>query len=184
MIKTEISKIIQERNSFYPREFNGKIIEEDVIIQLLKNANFAPSHKMTQPWFFKIFCGDSKKILLEEILRLNTNFSAEKIEKLKVNYNKSSHIICTCIKLNRKILPEWEEIAATAMAVQNLWISCVDSKIGGYWSTPKYCNKMADFLHLDENEMCLGFFYLGLIDIKKPRNIKRKDINDKIEWHR
>ena len=184
MIKKEISKIIQGRKSFYPREFNGKVIGEDVIIQLLKNANFAPSHKMTQPWFFKIFCGDSKKILIDEIIRLNSNFSKEKIEKLKVNYDKSSHIICICVKLSKEILPEWEEIAATAMAVQNLWISCVDSKIGGYWSTPKYCSKMKDFLCLHSEEKCLGFFYLGCIDHKNTRNIKRKNINEKIEWHR
>ncbi len=184
MIKKEISKIIQARNSFYPREFNGKIIEEDIIIQLLNNANFAPSHRMTQPWFFKIFCGKSKKILLNEILRLNTDFSNEKIENLKLNYDKSSHIICICIKFNNEIVPEWEEIAATAMSVQNLYISCVDSKIGGYWSTPKYCKKINDFLRLNNKERCLGFFYLGCIDIKHPRNIKRKNINDKIEWHR
>lgn len=184
MIKKEISKIIQSRNSLYPREFNGKEIKEDIIIQLLNNANYAPSHKMTQPWFFKIFCGDSKKTLLNEIISLNPDFSNEKIEKLKGNYDKSSHIICICIKLSQEILPEWEEIAATAMAVQNLWISCVDSKIGGYWSTPKYCNKMKDFLYLNSEEKCLGFFYLGCIDIKKPRNIKRKNVREKIEWYR
>ena len=71
------------------------------------------------------------------------------------------------------------------MAVQNLWISCVDSKIGGYWSTPKYCSKMKDFfLCLHSEEKCLGFFYLGCIDHKNTRNIKRKNINEKIEWHR
>ena len=42
----------------------------------------------------------------------------------------------------QNIVPEWEEIAATAMSVQNIWISCVDSNIGGYWSTPKYVDQL------------------------------------------
>ena len=71
MINKKISSIIQSRKSIYPNEFNGKIIEEDVIIQLLENANCAPTHKMTQPWIFKIFCNDSKKKLLDEIIKNN-----------------------------------------------------------------------------------------------------------------
>ena len=64
MIKKEITSIIQSRKSVYPNEFNGEIIRNEDIIQLLENANHAPSHKMTQPWRFKIFYQNSKKNLL------------------------------------------------------------------------------------------------------------------------
>ena len=70
MIKKEITSIIQSRKSVYPKEFNGEIIKDKDIIQLLENANHAPSHKMTQPWRFKIFCQNSKKKLLNEIMKL------------------------------------------------------------------------------------------------------------------
>ena len=183
MLNKEVSNIIQERKSIYPNEFNGKKISDNIILELLNNANFAPTHKMTQPWFFKVYSDNSKLDLLKEIFIVN-DMTDDRKKNLENNFDKSSHIICICVKLNKEILPEWEEIAATSMAVQNLWISCVDSKIGGYWSTPKYCKKINDFLRLNNEERCLGFFYLGCIDIKHPRNIKRKNINDKIEWHR
>ena len=82
------------------------------------------------------------------------------------------------MKRNNDLLPEWEEIAATAMAVQNLWISCVDSNIGGYWSTPKYINKLGAFLKLNQDEVCLGFFYLGIQDLKnlKTRSAKEEKL--------
>jgi nitroreductase len=70
------------------------------------------------------------------------------------------------------------------MAVQNLWISCVGSNIGGYWSTPKYANKLKSYLSLSHDEKCLGFFYLGVLDSKNFRKIKRKSINEKIQWFR
>jgi nitroreductase len=183
MIKEEISLIIKSRQSIYPNQFNGRIIPEDVILELLENANHAPSHKMTQPWIFKVFCGDSKNKLLTEILKEKETHE-KKNEKLKDNFNRSSHIICVCMKKNNHLLPEWEEISATAMAVQNLWISCVGSNIGGYWSTPKYANKLKSYLSLSNDEKCLGFFYLGVLDSKNFRKIKRKSINEKIQWFR
>ena len=183
MIHQNISSIIQSRRSIYPSTFNGEMIEEDVIIQLLENANHAPSHKMTQPWRFKIFCNDSKNKLLDEIVK-NKEVSEIKKKKLEISFNKSSHIICICMKKNKDLLPEWEEIAATSMAVQNIWISCVNSNIGGYWSTPKYINKLRTFLQLNQDEICLGFFYLGVHNFKNEQTVRRGNLYEKIQWFR
>ena len=67
MINQEISKIIKLRQSVFPRHFNGKIIDNDIVLELLNNANTAPSHRMTQPWFFKVFSGKSKEKLINSI---------------------------------------------------------------------------------------------------------------------
>lgn len=184
MLNKYISKIIKLRQSVYPKDFNGQIIEEKTILELLENANYAPTHKMTQPWMFKIFSNSYKEKLLTEIIKINRKISEDKKKKITENFHKSSHIICICMKKNTILLPEWEEIAATAMAVQNLWISCVDSNIGGYWSTPKYINNLNSFLCLKEDEKCLGFFYLGVHNSTNQRNKKRISINNKIEWFR
>lgn len=58
----------QKRRSIFPHEFNGNKIDNSTIIELLENANTAPSHKLTQPWFFKIFSGKSKKKLANELI--------------------------------------------------------------------------------------------------------------------
>tara|TARA_B100001758_G_C18379440_1_gene596318 strand:- start:1429 stop:1848 length:420 start_codon:yes stop_codon:yes gene_type:complete len=137
---------------------------------------------MTQPWIFKIFNNNSKEKLLQEILKQNKSISEAARNKLRNKFNKSSHIICICMKRNNHLLPEWEEIASTAMAVQNMWLSCVGSNIGGYWSSPKYSNKLKSFLSLDENERCLGFFYLGIYKNNIIRNTKRININERIKW--
>tara|TARA_B100001250_G_C19287505_1_gene565992 strand:- start:299 stop:562 length:264 start_codon:yes stop_codon:yes gene_type:complete len=80
------------------------------------------------------------------------------------------------------INPEWEEIAATSMAVQNIWLSCVNRNIGGYWSTPPYIKHLNSFLNLKKNERSLGFFYLGCYDTLVGRNIKRKSFQEKFEY--
>ena len=181
MINKRITEIIKSRKSIYPHQFNGKIISKEVIIQLIENANYAPSHKMTQPWRFKIFLESAKNKLLQEILKLNKDISKNKKHKLEEKFDKSSHIICICMKKHSHLLPEWEEVAATSMAVQNLWLSCSESNIGGYWSTPKYAKDLKKFLSLDENEKCLGLFYLGFYESDNIR-IEREEINKRTEW--
>ena len=84
---------------------------------------------------------------------------------------------------SRKTVPEWEEIAATAMAVQNMWLTCAANNIGCYWSTPKYTSLMNDFFKLKDGERSLGFFYLGKFNHSKIEAKQRISIDDKTEWN-
>ena len=89
--------------------------------------------------------------------------------------------LCNCNiyeKRPKKIsLPKWEEVASTAMAVQNMWLTCVYYKIGCYWSTPKFKKFMKKYFKLKNNEKCLGFFYMGKYDhdnLESKRNFYKK----------
>ena len=83
---------------------------------------------------------------------------------------------------SNEIIPEWEEIAATAMAVQNIWLTCASNDIGCYWSSPSYIDKINGFLKLNSNERCLGFFYMGHYKHGLLNKTKRMDIKEKVEW--
>ena len=185
MIKKSISTIIRARKSVFPRDFNGQTIRKEDVLEILQNANTAPTHKLTQPWLFKVFSGESKIKLASEIIKSTLpELSELKKEQIHAKFKVSSHVICVCMRRDvNNSIPEWEEIAATAMAVQNIWLSCVDSNIGGYWSTPRDINHLHKFLKLSKNERCLGLFYLGLFDQARNRIIKRKDIQEDIDWY-
>ena len=60
MVDKTITNILRSRRSVFPKNFNGEHIDDEFIIQILENANYAPSHKLTQPWLFKIFCKSQK----------------------------------------------------------------------------------------------------------------------------
>ena len=183
MLDLNFLEKIKQRRSIFPHQFNGKMIDKKTILALLESANKAPSHKLTQPWFFKIFSEKSKKKLANELIKNHHSKSELFNKKTYAKFELSSHIICVCMRRDEnESIPEWEEIASTAMAVQNMWISCVNSKIGGYWSTPKTIKKLHKFLNLSQNERCLGLFYLGIYDSLDPRILPRKDIKDDIEW--
>ena len=61
MEKAEILKeIIESRRSIFPKDYTGEEIEQEILDEILRSATFAPNHKRTKPWRFKIFKGEEK----------------------------------------------------------------------------------------------------------------------------
>ena len=76
---------------------------------------------------------------------------------------QSGCVIAICMYNDPTVaIPEWEEVAAVACAVQNMWLSCTALGIGSYWSSPKSIIEAREFLGLNENENCLGLFLHGI----------------------
>jgi nitroreductase len=170
--------------------FTGQPIPDTILEEVLQLAAYAPSHKLTQPWRFKIFTGEALKKLSDYLgtyYKINTSeekFNEVKYRKTKAKPLQSSHVIV--IIMQRDLLeriPEWEEIASVAMAVQNIWLGLTERGIGTYWSSPKSMTEGPDFLDLKEGEKCLGLMYLGMPKIH-PITPPREHISTKIEWIR
>ena len=184
-MNTEINKIIRKRRSVFPVQFNGEKIEDSMISEILFNANTAPTHKITQPWIYKVFHKSSKIDLANEVLRLKFGNDIPPNEKKNIikKFNLTSHVICICLnRSDEDFIPEWEEISAVAMSVQNMWLTCTANNLGCYWSSPKIISLLDSFLNLKANQKCLGLFYIGKFDQLPERSLKKKDINELIEW--
>ena len=167
----ELEKLITGRRSIFPKQMSGDTVPSEVIDKMLELANWAPTHRNTEPWRFKVYSGAAMHELLnlcKECYVKGTSaekFNSIKLEKIDERKSQVSHIVAICMKRNQAV-PEWEEIAATAMAVQNIWLYLANTKLfGGYWSSPKYAmgGDFRKFLKLDESERCLGLFYIGAI---------------------
>ena len=169
MEKTTVLKdIIESRRSIFPKSYSTEEIEEEVLAEILNSANFAPNHKRTKPWRLKVFRSEEKDQLgakLAEIYRQTTNsqtFLERKYLDISEKISKSNVIVTICVNFSG-LLPEWEEIAATAMAVQNMYLTASANEVGCYWSTPGMINHLNEFLGLEENQKCIGLFYLGKV---------------------
>ncbi len=181
-----IFELIKKRRSVFPVQYNNKPIAKKTIEKLLEAANWAPNHKKTEPWRFKIMMGDSKEklglFLAKKYQETDAKPKQIKIKKLTENPKKAAAIIAICMQrdLNEN-LPEWEEVAATAMAVQNMWLAATELGIGSYWSSPGLIKYMDEFFDLNGGERCLGFFYLGYFDEEWNEGI-RQSIAEKTVW--
>ena len=183
-----IAETIKNRRAVFPAQYNGKPVSTATITQLLEAAHWAPTHKKTEPWRFKVLQGEALKRLGQFLAKTYTEitppekFSDFKHDKLIANPQKAGAIIAICMQRDPKErIPEWEEIAAVAMAVQNMWLQAVDLDLGGYWSSPGLIKYMDRFFDFQEGERCLGFFYLGYTDDALMQGI-RSSIQDKTIW--
>ncbi|WP_186376053.1 nitroreductase family protein, partial [Hyella patelloides] len=114
-----LNELIHNRRSTKPRYFNGKKIEDSLVWQILGNANWAPTHGLTQPWRFKVFTDSGLEKLadfqanLYQQLTPEAKFKTEKHERMRTNILQSSHVVVICMErqLSEKI-PRIEEIEA------------------------------------------------------------------------
>lgn len=190
MNKEFLNQIIRERRAIFPSQYNDKPVSKEFIKILLENANWAPTHRLTEPWRFKVIQGEAKDRLGTFLSDTYTDitpeesFSPFKHKKIKDKCTAAGAIIVICMQRDPKErVPEWEEIAATAMAVQNMWLTCTANEVGCYWSSPVLIKYMNEFFEFEEGERCLGFLYLGNYNKDKTLNSKRNSIEEKVEWH-
>ena len=186
-----LEDVITSRRSVFLKQMSGKSVPQEVIDRMLELANWAPTHRNTEPWRFKVYSGESMNTMLDlcKDCYVKTTpaekFKSIKLEKIDERKSQVSHIMAICMKRNETV-PEWEEVAATAMAVQNMWLALSESgKYGGYWSSPAYAmgDDFRKFLKLEGDERCLGLFYVGAIapDVIRGEG-RRGDWKEKVEF--
>lgn len=181
-----IFDLIKKRRSIFPAQYIEKSIAKADIEKILEAANWAPNHKKTEPWRFKVLQGEKKaelgQFLSDTYIDVTPKPKQIKAKKLIENPKKAAAIIAICMQRDpMESIPEWEEIAATAMAVQNMWLCCTELGVGCYWSSPGLIKYMDEFLPMKDGEKCLGFFYMGYYDGEITEQI-RKPISDKVVW--
>ena len=184
----KVNALLRSRSSIFPAMYTDEPISDEIIQDLLENANWAPNHKKTEPWRFKVIQCAARQRLADFLgstyksITPQESFSEMKMKKLSTNPIKANTVIAICMQRDpAESLPEWEELAATAMAVQNLWLTATAHDLGGYWSSPGLITHLGPFLNLAEGERCLGLFYLAHHRSPEiPR--ERGDIAAKVKW--
>lgn len=191
MTLSDISDLIKQRRAVFPKFYTpGKPIDKAIIEQLLENANWAPTHKRTEPWRFKVFHSEESRQQLSDYLaefyRKNTpadQFSEEKMKAAGANPMRAGAVIAIVLHPDPAAnLPEFEEVASVAMAVQNMWLSCAAIGLGSFWASPKAAFEAGDFLQLETGERCLGFFYLSWHEMPADVPGQRGNVASKTVW--
>lgn len=147
--------LIKSRRSIGPKEYTGERITATELETLLEAANWAPTHGKTEPWRYVVVSGygavqnylafldnwytERAHLLSEETV---TKFR-KKLDSVILEWpEKVSHLIVLGMKRQakpEKLMPEWEELCATAMAVQNIHLQATAMDIGVFWSSHTWC---------------------------------------------
>lgn len=186
--KAEIlSDIIKGRRSIFPESYTQEEIPTHLIEQILESANYAPTHKLTQPWRFTVIRKEAKTKLGEALGEIYKKvvpaekFLQKKYDSFGQKTSQANVILAINIQFHEDKVPNWEEIAAVGCAVQNIALTAEALNIGAYWSSPPLIDHLGDFLGLGENEKCYGLFYMGYHNAEtRPAN--RTSMSEKVKW--
>jgi nitroreductase len=183
-----VNQLIRTRRSVFTQQFEaGKSIPDEIIWQILENANWAPTHKHTEPWRFTVFSGEGRHKLAQQQAAIYKEFAGAKFKQGKYEQMQTmpllaSHIIVLGMKRHADI-PEMEEIAAVACAVQNMHLTAHAYGIGAYWSTGgiTFLEEAKTLFNLNTDDKLMGFFYLGYIRVPSTDG-RRGSIEEKVNW--
>lgn len=188
-----VNDIIRDRRSVFQAQYSGEKIDDSIVEQMLENANWAPTHKMTEPWRFIVFTGAGLEQLAKEQAELyktvttrDGSFRENRYENLRQKPMLSSHIIAIAMKRDEKeSVPEVEEIGAVFCAVQNMLITAWAYGIGAYLSTGgiTYFEEAKTLFNLGTNDRLIGFVHVGKIKGQIPQG-KRAPVSEKVNWVR
>ena len=186
-----LNELIRSRRSVYTKDYSGEKVDDAIIKQMLANANWAPTHKLTEPWRFVVFSGDGLKKLADfqsecykQVTQAKGTFDEKKYLGLKSKPLECSHVIAIGMKRDeKKSLPEWEEMGAVFCAVENMYLTATAYGIGCYLSTGGVTTyeEAKEFFGLTKEDKLLGFMNIGV-----PKSIltegRRKPVEEKVKW--
>jgi nitroreductase len=172
MKPSDLNELIRSRRSIFPQFYTGEKVSDEIIMQMLENATWAPTHKMTQPWRFIVFSGGGLKKLAEaqaevykKVTSGNGSFREDKHQSLLTKPLLSSHIIVVCMKRDeKKSIPEIEEAGAVFCAVENMYLTATGYGVGCYLSTGgiTYFEEAKEVFELGPDDRLIGFLHVGV----------------------
>lgn len=184
--------IIKKRRTCSPDDFNGKYVEKEIMQEILDAANWAPTHKMTEPWRFVVYEYEKVREFGELHARLYKEhtpaeqFLEKKYQTILHRPDKASHVIVTYLKRSdKKLIPLQEEIAAVSCAIQNMLLVAASHNVASFWGTGGMCYhpSFKEAFGLEEDDVMMGFIMFGRTQNDDlPEGKRNSPISDKVRW--
>ena len=187
----DLDELIHSRRSIFPKDYTGERVDDAIVKQIIENARWAPTHKLTEPWRFLVFTGDGIKALADfqadlyrKVTEAAGTFNEANYQKLRTKPMLSSHILVVLMRPDEKeSIPEIEETGAVFCAIQNMYLTATAYGVGAYLSTGgiTYFKEAKEHLGLEERDRLIGFFHLGVPARSYPQG-KRMPCEEISHW--
>jgi len=187
-----LNQLIRSRRSIFPKDYTGEKVDDAIVKQMLENAIWAPSHKLTEPWRFIVFSGNGLKrlgeiqgLVYKKVTTVDGTYKEDRYQNLLKKPLECSHIIAVGMKRDeKKSVPEWEELAAVFCAVENMYLTATAYGVACYLSTGGITNfpEAKEHFGLSAEDKLCGFLNIGVPKSGLHFGMKRKPIEEKAKW--
>ena len=187
---SDTSTLILDRRSISPEKYSGRRVHREIVEQVLQHGTWAPNHGMTQPWRFRVFLDEGAKSLMAQLSEAYRAHAGEKamdskVDKIRARGERCNAIVALGLDHDAEgRFPLWEDQAALAAAVQNMYLMCTAHGIGGFWSTPGFLEHplAQQALGHAEGVHGMGLFYMGYPEGEWPGKGHRKPLEYVTDW--
>lgn len=176
-----IAKLIRDRRAI-KEGYTDKEVKEEDVLALLKDAIWAPTHGMRQPWRFVFIDQDQKPDFAKKV----GETYPEKLQQNREDYLNEPNAILVVIMEEPEAQKQWDEnFGATASLIQNFWLLAWEQELGVCWKTNPhvYDPKVKEILNVKDNEKIVGFIHLGYFDEAPPKKERIKAV-EKFETYK
>jgi nitroreductase len=134
------------------KQYGSEPVSESVVRELVEIARWAPNHKLTNPWRFRLL-GPETRARIDELV--------PEAEVIKLR-RAPTLVLVTALRSDDPVLGE-EDVLATAAATYAMLLAATERGLASYWRTPSFFREPAvrNLLELAENEVVVGLVHLG-----------------------
>jgi nitroreductase len=134
------------------KQYGPEPVPDGVVRELVELARWAPNHKLTNPWRFRLL-GPRTRARIDELV--------PEAEALKLR-RAPTLVLVSAVRSEDPVLAE-EDVQATAAAVQTLLLAATARGLASYWRTPSCFREPAvrALLGLAANEAVVALVHLG-----------------------
>lgn len=169
----ELGKAIESRRSI--RSFNDKVLDKNIIVDILNHAILAPSAKNRQPWYFVVIqnpdlkkeIGDSLYTKMGDVSKITSNVIKD-CQALVLVYADIEDMIMDTVSVGACI--ENLILRATDLEVASLWIGFI----------LHVEQELKEKLQIDKklvSAVALGY------SLEKPNKRPRKTLEEVSRWY-
>jgi nitroreductase len=134
------------------KQYGSEPVSEAVVRELVELARWAPNHKLTNPWRFRLL-GPETRARIDELV------PAAEVMKLR---RAPTLVLVTALPSDDPVLGE-EDVLATASATYAMLLAATDRGLASYWRTPSCFREPAvrSVLGLADGEVIVALVHLG-----------------------
>ena len=134
------------------KQYGSAPVDTETLRELVDLARFAPNHKLTQPWRFRVL-GQEIRSRIDEVAG----------EKEAMKLRRAPTLVLATAFLSGEPSVDEEDLHATACAVYAILLGATNRGLASYWRTPACFTEAAvrDGLGLAANERVVALIHLG-----------------------
>ncbi|TRZ36518.1 hypothetical protein CEQ21_13405 [Niallia circulans] len=156
-----LSSLFQETRAV--SQFSQKQIPQELILNILDEATWAPNHQNREPWHVIFITSETKQ-------KLSQNLTKENDHQLKAAIAHSSVCLIITSKMSQDVHITNEDFAAVCCFIQNIQLLAWANQIGMTWQLDDY-KDIQSLIDIQQDERIAGILCLGYFDELPKKNL-------------